>query len=196
MYTVIGKQLTRCYRVLWALEELGQEYDLNPALPQSPDVLALNPSGKVPILVEDGETITDSTAIITYLADKHGQLTAPAGTLARAKQDAVTHMLLDELDAVLWTAARHSFILPEDKRVPEVKDSLKWEFARSLNRLEARMQGPYLMGEDFTIADIICTHCLNWAYSAKFPLENKALLEYSKRMRSRPAFQKVAASVK
>ncbi|MCA0857869.1 glutathione S-transferase family protein [Phaeobacter italicus] len=196
MYTVIGKQLTRCYRVLWALEELGQEYDLNPALPQSPDVLALNPSGKVPILVEDGEAITDSTAIITYLADKHGQLTAPAGTLARAKQDAVTHLLLDELDAVLWTAARHSFILPEDKRVPEVKDSLKWEFARSLNRLEARMQGPYLMGEDFTIADIICTHCLNWAYSAKFPLENKALLEYSKRMRSRPAFQKVAASVK
>ena len=196
MYTVIGKQLTRCYRVLWALEELGQEYDLNPALPQSPDVLALNPSGKVPILVEDGEAITDSTAIITYLADKHGQLTAPAGTLARAKQDAVTHMLLDELDAVLWTATRHSFILPEDKRVPEVKDSLKWEFARSLNRLEARMQGPYLMGEDFTIADIICTHCLNWAYSAKFPLENKALLEYSKRMRSRPAFQKVAASVK
>lgn len=196
MYTVIGKQLTRCYRVLWALEELGQEYDLNPALPQSPDVLALNPSGKVPILVEDGEAITDSTAIITYLADKHGQLTARAGTLARAKQDAVTHMLLDELDAVLWTAARHSFILPEDKRVPEVKDSLKWEFARSLNRLEARMQGPYLMGEDFTIADIICTHCLNWAYSAKFPLENKALLEYSKRMRSRPAFQKVAASVK
>ncbi|NKX70891.1 glutathione S-transferase family protein [Rhodobacteraceae bacterium R_SAG1] len=196
MYTVIGKQLTRCYRVLWALEELGQEYDLNPALPQSPDVLALNPSGKVPILVEDGEAITDSTAIITYLADKHGQLTAPAGTLARAKQDAVTHMLLDELDAVLWTAARHSFILPEDKRVPEVKDSLKWEFVRSLNRLEARMQGPYLMGEDFTIADIICTHCLNWAYSAKFPLENKALLEYSKRMRSRPAFQKVAASVK
>ncbi|WP_333696384.1 glutathione S-transferase family protein [Phaeobacter italicus] len=196
MYTVIGKQLTRCYRVLWTLEELGQEYDLNPALPQSPDVLALNPSGKVPILVEDGEAITDSTAIITYLADKHGQLTAPAGTLARAKQDAVTHMLLDELDAVLWTAARHSFILPEDKRVPEVKDSLKWEFARSLNRLEARMQGPYLMGEDFTIADIICTHCLNWAYSAKFPLENKALLEYSKRMRSRPAFQKVAASVK
>ncbi|CRL16271.1 glutathione S-transferase family protein [Phaeobacter italicus] len=196
MYTVIGKQLTRCYRVLWALEELGQEYDLNPALPQSPDVLALNPSGKVPILVEDGEAITDSTAIITYLADKHGQLTARAGTLARAKQDAVTHMLLDELDAVLWTAARHSFILPEDKRVPELKDSLKWEFARSLNRLEARMQGPYLMGEDFTIADIICTHCLNWAYSAKFPLENKALLEYSKRMRSRPAFQKVAASVK
>jgi glutathione S-transferase len=196
MYTVIGKQLTRCYRVLWALEELGQEYDLNPALPQSPDVLALNPSGKVPILVEDGEAITDSTAIITYLADKHGQLTARAGTLARAKQDAVTHMLLDELDAVLWTAARHSFILPEDKRVPEVKDSLKWEFARSLNRLETRMQGPYLMGEDFTIADIICTHCLNWAYSAKFPLENKALLEYSKRMRSRPAFQKVAASVK
>jgi glutathione S-transferase len=114
MYTVIGKPMTRAFRVIWTLEELGQPYDLNTAAPHSPDIVAVNPSGKVPALVEDGEVITDSTAIITYLADKHGALTAPAGTMARAKQDAVTHQILDEIDAVLWTAARHSFALPEE----------------------------------------------------------------------------------
>lgn len=196
MYTVIGKPMTRAFRVIWALEELGQDYDLNTAAPHSPDILAVNPSGKVPALVEDGEVITDSTAIITYLADKHGALTAPAGTLARAKQDAVTHQILDEIDAVLWTAARHSFALPEEQRVPAIKDSLRWEFERNIARLEQRLTGPYLMGETFTIADIICVHCLNWAYSAKFPVESRALLDYSKTVRSRDAFQRTAARAK
>jgi glutathione S-transferase len=133
---------------------------------------------------------------MTYLADKHGQLTAPAGSIARAKQDAVTQLLLDELDAVLWTGARHGFILPEDKRCPEVKPSLKWEFSRNLERLAQRMDGEFLMGDQFTIADIICTHCLNWAYSAKFPIENDTILAYGKRMRERPAYQRVAELAK
>ncbi|WP_293573858.1 glutathione S-transferase family protein [Phaeobacter sp.] len=195
MYTVIGTPMTRSFRVLWTLEELAQPYELAPYKPQSADVLALNPSGKVPVLIEEGEAITDSTAIVTYLADKHGQLTAPAGTLARAKQDAVTQFLLDELDAVLWTAARHSFILPEDKRIPEVKASLKWEFSNALERLDTRMEGPFLMGEDFTIADIICTHCLNWAFAAKFPIESERLLDYLNQTRRRPACGKVAALI-
>ena len=195
MYTVVGAPMTRSFRVLWALEELGQPYELIPALPQSPEILKVTDSGKVPALIEGDAVLTDSTAIITYLADKHGALTAPAGTMARAKQDAVTHQILDEIDAVLWTAARHSFALPEEQRVPEIKDSLRWEFERNIARLEARLTGPYLMGDAFTIADIICVHCLNWAYSAKFPIESDVLLAYSKRMRARPAFQAVAASI-
>jgi glutathione S-transferase len=160
MYQVIGVPKTRAFRVLWTLEELGQSYDLVPAQPQSAEARAANPSGKVPALVEDGESITDSVAIITYLADKHGALTAPAGTLARAKQDAITNMVIDEMDAILWTAARHSFILPEDRRVPEIKDSL------------------------------------NWARGAKFDVEGDAVLDYGKRMRARPAFQRVAELAK
>lgn len=196
MYTVIGTPLTRTFRVLWALEELGQPYQLNLHGPRSPEVQALNVSGKVPVLQAEGEVITDSTAILTYLSDKHGALTAPAGTIARARQDAITHLLLDEIDAVLWAAARHSFILPEEQRVPEVKGSLKWEFAHNLARLEDKMTGPFLMGEEFTITDIICTHCLNWARSAKFPVEGEKLQDYGKRMRERPAFQRVAALAK
>ena len=196
MYTVIGTPMSRSFRVLWTLEELGQPYELNPAPPQSPEILQVSALGKVPALIEGDEVITDSTAIITYLADKHGGLTAKAGTLARAHQDAMTQRFLDELDAVLWTAARHSFALPKDQRVPEVKPSLKWEFNRNLDRIEGQIKGPYVMGEEFTIADIVLTHCLNWAFGAKFTVENEALLAYGKTMRARPGHQRVAALMK
>jgi glutathione S-transferase len=196
MYTVTGSPMSRTFRVIWALEEMGLPYELNPASPQSPEVLALNASGKVPVLQEDGEILTDSTAIITYLADKHGKLTAPAGTLARARQDAMTQLCLDELDAVLWTAARHSFALPKDQRVPEIKPSLKWEFSRNLARIETKIKGPFVMGDDFTIADIVLTHCLNWASGAKFPIESQPALDYAKAMRARPAHQRTAALAK
>lgn len=196
MYRVIGTPMSRSFRVLWALEELGQPYELTPALPQSPEIREVNTNGKVPAMIADGEVITDSTAILTYLADKHGGLTAPAGTMARAHQDAMTQRFLDELDSVLWTAAKHSFVLPKEQRVPEVKPSLKWEFNRNLDRIEGLIKGPYVMGEEFTLADIVLTHCLNWAYGAKFPVENQAMLAYGKSMRARPAHQRVAALMK
>ncbi|TNJ46279.1 glutathione S-transferase family protein [Phaeobacter sp. B1627] len=196
MYKVIGKPMTRTFRVLWALEELGVPYALDPASPQSDAVRAYNPSGKVPVLLEDGEIITDSVAIITYLADKHGGLTAPTGSLARAKQDAITNMVIDEMDALLWTAARHSFALPEEHRVPEIKPSLRWEFGRSVARIEGRMTGDFVAGDSFTIADILLTHCLNWARGAKFDVNSERLVSYGKRMRARPAFQRTASLAK
>ncbi len=193
MYHVVGIPLTRTFRVLWALEELGQTYDLTPAKPQSDEARAANPSGKIPVLIEEGEAITDSVAIMTYLADKHGALTAPAGTLARAKQDSITLMINDEMDAILWTYARHSFALPEEHRVPEVKESLRWEFANSIKRIEAKLTGEFIVGDSFTIADILLTHCLNWARGAKLEVASEPLLAYGERMRARPAYQRVAA---
>jgi len=191
MYKVYGSVASRAFRVLWMLEELGVAYEHHDAKPRSEAARALNPSGKVPILVDGEAVLTDSTAILTYLADKHGKLTHPAGTIERAHQDALTHAILDEFDAVLWTAARHSFVLPEEQRVPQVSTSLKWEFARNLDRLGERFVGPFLQGETMTIADIICVHCLNWAYAAKFPVENEKLLAYAKDMRARDAFKRV-----
>ncbi len=193
MYTVYGSLMSRAFRVLWMLEELGEPYEFVNAGPRSGVVTAMNPSGKVPVMKDGDEVITDSTAILTYLADKHGKLTFPAGTIERARQDSLTHMVLDELDAVLWTGARHSFVLPEEKRVPEVKPSLKWEFARNTDRLAEKLQGPFLMGNEMTIPDIIVTHCLNWAFGAKFPCENEKMLAYTKSMRSRDAFKRVLA---
>ncbi|WP_424988015.1 glutathione S-transferase family protein [Microbulbifer sp. S227A] len=193
MYKVLGSINTRTFRVLWMLEELGQPYELIQSPPRSAAVMALSPLGKIPVLQDGDDIITDSTAIMTYLGDRHGALTHPAGSIDRARQDALSNRVLDELDAVIWTAARHSFVLPEDKRVPEVKPSLAWEFGNNVNRLAEQFEGPFLMGDTMTIADIIAVHCLNWAYAAKFPVENDTILAYAKSMRARAAFQRVKA---
>ena len=168
-YTVIGSVGTRAARVVWILEELGLPYEHDPATPRSAPATAVNPSGKVPVLLVDGVIVTDSTAILTFLADRHGALTAPAGTVARALQDAVTFAVLDDLEALLWTSSRHSFVLPEEHRLPAIKPSLKWEYARNLGHLAARFKGPFVMGGQMTVPDIVLTHCLVWAQSAKFP---------------------------
>ncbi len=194
MYTVIGTVNSRAARVLWMLEELEIPFDHVSAPPRSAGVTEFNPAGKVPVLVEDGTPITDSTAIIQYLADKHGKLTHPAGTLDRARQDSLTQFLLDEFDANLWTAARHSFVLPEELRQAAIKNTLRWEFERSQKTLMHRMgEGPFLMGEMMTVPDIILTHCGNWALSARFPIVEHRLTDYLSRMRKRPAYQRAMA---
>lgn len=194
MYTVIGTVNSRAARVLWMLEELELPYEHIPAAPRSAGVVEFNPAGKVPVLIDDGTPITDSTAIIQYLADRHGRLTHTAGTLDRARQDSLTQFLLDEFDAALWMAARHSFILPQEMRMSAIKDSLKWEFERSQKVLVHRMgDGPFVMGETMTVPDIILGHCLGWALSARFPLVEHRLTDYFERIRARPAYQRAMA---
>lgn len=196
MYDVFGSATNRAFRVVWMLEELGEPFTHHKLQPHAPELKAVNPSGKSPAMRAEGKIITDSSAIVTYLADKHGQLTFPAGSIERAQQDAWMHLILDEVDAVLWTAARHSFILPEDKRVRDVKPSLKWEFDRTMKRIAQQIEGPYLMGDAFTVPDIIFTHCLNWAYSAKFMVSEEAILAYGKRCRAREAFKRTRERAK
>ena len=193
MYKVIGSGKSRAFRVLWMLEELGQSYEHLSVGPRSPEAMAHNPSGKIPALLEGDEVLTDSVAIMTYLADKHGALTAPAGTIERAHQDAMTLWLIDEFDAVLWAAAKHSFVLPEEQRNLTIKDTLKFEFERSAKQLSERLDGDFLMGETMTVPDILACHCLNWAIGAKFPRTDDKLFAYGKTLRERPAFQAAAA---
>ncbi|MDR5652391.1 glutathione S-transferase family protein [Ruixingdingia sedimenti] len=191
MYKVIGPKNTRTGRVLWMLEELGQPYEHDPAEVWSDTVRAFNPSGKVPVLLAEGEPIIDSVAIMQFLADRHGALTHPAGTIARARQDSLTHFLLDEIDGVLWVAARHSFILPEERRVAAVKDTLKWEFARNCRTLVARMgEGPFLMGDMMTVPDVLLGHCLVWAGVARFEIGEPRLAAFRDMMVARPAFRR------
>ena len=194
MLKLVGTARNRSFRVLWLLEEMGLRYEHVAEGPRSDAVRAINPLGKVPVLIDEGEVIPDSVAIMTYLADRHGAFTAQAGTLARAKQDAMTNFLNDEFDACLWSAARHSFILPEDLRVPAIKDALRWEFARSQKELARRMgDGPFVMGDEMTIPDILATHCGTWARNAKFEITEPAYEAYLDRMIARPAWQRVNA---
>jgi glutathione S-transferase len=194
-YKVIGSVKSRTLRVLWMLEEIGAEYEHVPSAPRSEEVTRFNPAGKVPVLIAEGVPITDSVAIMTFLGDRHGKLTHAAGTIHRARQDSLTQAIVDEFDAALWTAARHSFVLPEDKRVPAVKDSLRWEFERSQEQFVPRMaeDGPFLMGEEMTIPDILLAHCMGWAVAAKFPV-TEPFKEHARRMRDRPAFARASAA--
>lgn len=192
--TLYGTIKSRALRPLWLLEELGAEFTYVPSPPRDPAVVALNGSGKIPVLDVDGTIITDSTAILTYLSDRENRFTAPAGTRERARQDSVTFALLDEVETPLWMAAKHTFTLPEDLRHPAIKDSLKWEFAHAIDQLMKRKgEAPYLMGDDFTLPDIIAVHCGRWAQSAKFPVENAAFQDYLAKTAARPALARAIA---
>ncbi|MFK5980283.1 MAG: glutathione S-transferase family protein [Rhizobiaceae bacterium] len=189
MYTLIGSPKSRAFRVLWMLEELGVEYAIEGVGPRSPEILAMNPSGKLPVLKDDDDIVIDSTAIIQYLADKHNKFTYPAATIERAHQDSFTCFALDDLDGILWNTAKHSFILPEELRASGVKTAAQYDFANSLINLEKRLgNNEYIMGDTFTVPDIIITHCYGWAASAKFDWPDGKVKEYVERVRLRPAF--------
>jgi glutathione S-transferase len=195
MYSVVGTAKSRTFRVMWMLEELGQEYELIEALPRTDTARQYNPLGKVPALIDGDDVLTDSVAIMTYLADKHGGLTALAGTPARARQDAMTLWLIDELDAVLWTNTKHSFALPEKLRVPAITATLQKEFARSAATFADRLAaaGDFIMGDDITLPDILAVHSFGWAFAADFPALPDPVKAYTKRLRARPAFRAAQA---
>lgn len=188
MYSVYGTPKARPLRVVWALEELGQPYEVHPFAPQSDGIRKVNPSGKVPALGVEDRIITDSVAIVQFLADRHGALTFPAGSLKRAEQDSLLMFCLDEIECPLWTAAKNRFILPEDVRVPEISKVSKFEFARAMRTLETRLgDRTYVMGETFTVPDIIIGHCFRWAGNAKFNIPEGPISAYFERVSARPA---------
>jgi glutathione S-transferase len=190
---VVGAMATRAFRVLWVCEELEIEYEHVPAPIRSAQALELSPTGKIPAVVVDSTAITDSVAIMTYLTDKHQGLTFPAGTIERAQQDAHMHFIIDEIDGVLWTHAKHTHALPEHMRIANVTEALKVEFAQSLERLDARLTGTFLMGDTLTLPDLLAVHCLNWARGVGFPTGSDKLRAYAKRLRDRPSFKAVRA---
>ncbi len=191
MYQVIGTARSRSIRVFWMLEELGQEYEILAHGPHSNEIKAVNPSGKVPALIVDGTTMLDSVAIMQFLADRHENLTYKAGTIQRGIQDSFTHFALDEIDGPLWTAGKHSFVLPEKLRVPAVKETAKAEFKRAMKTLETRLgDNEFVMGDKITVPDILIGHCAGWAKNIKYDLPEGKLGDYFDRVRSRPALKR------
>lgn len=190
MYTLIGSPKTRAFRVLWALEEMGLSYELNSSPPHSKDILAVNPSGKLPALLAEGQAITDSVAIVQYLADKHGTMTHPAGTLQRAQQDGFTQMLCDDLDGTCWLMAKHSFVFPEELRNKEaLRAGAEWDIKRALKSLEARIgDGPWLTGDTFTVGDLLLTHCCSWMTVVGFEAPAGKTAKIIERAKARPAY--------
>ena len=195
MYKVLGIAQSRAFRVLWMLEEIGECYEHISAKPGSSEILKFNVSGKVPVLIDGKDVLTDSSAIVSYLGDKHKKLSFQSGSIERAYQDSMVFRIIDEVDMILWLAARHSFILPEERRVNAIKPSLKWEFERNIDRIMSEKKSKFLMGDEFMLPDIILAHCGSWARSAKFPLENRRFNDYINLCYDRPAVRRLTKSI-
>lgn len=195
MMTLYGCPNTRSTRAAWALEEAGAAYeyvkiDLYKGGGRSPEYLRVNPAGKVPALVEDGFVLTESAAIVTYVGDRfpESKLTPPAGSRERGHYDQWCYFAMAELDGALWTMAKHRFALPADWRVPAVIDTAAKEFGVAFKLLEAGLGGqPFILGENFTGADILIALCLSWAGKAEVLPESVAVHDYMERCLSRPA---------
>jgi glutathione S-transferase len=190
MYTLIGSPRSRAMRVAWMLEELGLDYDWKAAGPQSEEIRRINPSGKIPALIVDAEALIDSVAIVQYLADAHHCLTHKCGTIPRAIQDSFTQFCVDEVEGALWTAAKNSFVHPEEIRVPAIKSVCKIEFDRAMETLGRRLgDSEFVMGAAFTVPDLLLGHCAGWAANAKFDLPGGPVGAYFERVRARPALK-------
>ncbi|MEQ1652710.1 MAG: glutathione S-transferase family protein [Hyphomicrobium sp.] len=189
MYKVIGSPKTRAFRVMWMLHELDEPFELDPVPPRDATLAAINPSLKVPILQDGSDYVIDSVAIIQYLADKHGKLTYPAGTIQRAHQDSFTQFAVDDVELCLWVASKHTFALPAEYRVPDVKRACKFDFDRAMKALSARLGAKtFVMGDTFTVPDILLGHCAGWAASMGWDVPDGNVKDYVTRVRSRPAF--------
>jgi glutathione S-transferase len=194
MYEVIGSPKTRAFRVMWMLHELGEPYKLTSIPPRDERLKSINPSRKVPVLKDGEDYVIDSVAICQYLADKHGQLTFKAGTIERAHQDSFTQFAVDDVELPLWVHAKHTFAIPEEYRVPDVKRACMYDFGRAMEALSQRLgEKTYVMGDIFTVPDLLLGHVGGWAMSVGWTIAEGNVSRYIARIRERPAFQAALA---
>ncbi len=200
--TLYGLGRSRSFRVLWALEEIGAEYeymDLDMGSKAEDgnlhvDYLKLNPQGKVPTLIDDEFVLTESNAIINYLGTFAGgeKFIPQSDSRLRAEYDEVCFFIQSDFEQPLWTSGKHRFALPEEHRVPEVLATATWEFSKSQTALKDLFNlSEYIVGNSFTFADVLLAHTIGWADSFKFSVDQE-LLSYRDRMFARPA---VAAAI-
>jgi len=187
--TVTGPVSSRTFRVLWLLEELGLEYEHRVEMPHSDAVNALNPLRQVPILQDDNAVLTDSLAILHYLSDREARFTYPVGTPERAHMEARINFVLTEIEAPLWMRGRHSYVLPEDMRHPEIFPILDRDIKMAEKKF-ARLLGDaeFLAGNEFTVADIVAGHVAGWAAGQNLVDDGGPLATYFGQLKSRPAW--------
>jgi glutathione S-transferase len=193
MIKLYGFPQTRSVRAAWALEEANADYEyvlvnLRTGEHKQAAFLAINPFGKIPSLVDDGLVVTESAAICTYIAEKFpAAKLIPTDAKGRAEYFQWLFFVVSELEVHLWTAAKHERFLPEDKRIPAIANTSFWEFEKAAAILSAHLKAqPYLAGDQFSAADIICVSVLHWAHHVKVALDD-TLLNYMNRLSERPA---------
>ena len=195
---VICAAPSRSSVTLWMLEELGQPYDLKLlSLKQGdnlkPDYLAINPMGKVPALKHGDTVITELAAICTYLADAFPQakLNVPIGTPRRGVY-------------LKWLFFGPGCLEPAviDRAAPRKEEARRamlgyGTFDTTMDVVaKAVAKGPWLMGEQFTAADVVIGANIRWGTMFKLIPERPEFSAYAARIAARPAAQRAEAKDK
>jgi glutathione S-transferase len=184
---------SRAAGTLWALEEAGQAYELKvvdimKGAQKQPDFVAINPMGKLPTLVDGGVVVTESAAICLYLADRYA-----SGRLAPA---------LD--DPRRGTYLRWSFFAPSVIEPAVMAKSAGWEvkeiaagwgnYASMTAAAESAIaKGPYVLGGQFSMADVIFGGTLRFLMMFKQIEPTPSFTAYVGRLNERPAYQRAEA---
>ncbi|HEX2239220.1 MAG TPA: glutathione S-transferase family protein [Gammaproteobacteria bacterium] len=192
MMKLYGTPPTRALRVIWLLNELGLEYEMLPVdvlqgENQKQDFLTLNPAAKVPVLVDGSLVVTESAAIQLYLADKNPQAGfIPETVEDRAQMYRWIFFLVTEIEQPLWRIARHTFLYPEEKRLPQDVDLARQECVEMVAVLERHMEErEFMVADRLSVADFNAAYTLDWANEEKMLDGTPRLREYLKSMYAR-----------
>jgi glutathione S-transferase len=198
MLTLYHASPSRSSITLWMLEEIGEPYaiklvSLSKGENQTPEFLAVNPMGKVPVLRHDDTVITEVAAICTYLADEFPQakLNVPIGTPRRGVY-------------LKWLFFGPGCLEPAviDRAAPRKEEARRamlgyGDFDTTMNVVaKAVEQGPFIMGEQFTAADVVIGSQIRWGMMFKMLPERPEFTAYAARLAARPAAQRAEAKDK
>jgi glutathione S-transferase len=183
---------TRSIRVRWMLQEIGVDFEsitvhLGVGEHRRPDFLKINPAGKLPVLVDDELVVTESVAILLYLAEKYphkGLL--PTDIKQRSQVYRWLLFTATELEQPLWRIARHTALYPEHLRLPAEVSLARQDFTDMVAVMEEHMQGcQFIVGSSVTVADFVCAYTLDWANEVQLLDGCPQLLQYMERMYAR-----------
>jgi len=194
-----GVPASRAMRSIWAAEEVGADYELvsTSYLQESktPEYLAINPNGRIPALVDGDLVLFESMAINLYLARTYGGKLYPSDSHDEARAIQWTIWGLTELEPHLIPMVMHKLFLPEGQRNPAVVASAEAAVERPLAVLDDQVSDrEYLLGGDFSIADLNVAGVLATANFAKYDFSKfENATRWMSRCTGRPSFARTQA---
>jgi glutathione S-transferase len=184
---------TRSIRVRWTLQELGVDFEsvtvnLAAGEHRRPEFLKINPAGRVPVLVDGDFVLTESVAIVLYLAEKYlYKRLIPTDLRQRAQVNRWLLFAATELEQPLWRIVRHTSLYPEHLRLIAEVSLARQDFTDMAAVMEAHLQGrEFIVGDTLTVADLVSAYTLDWANEVQLLDNFPQLLDYMKRMYARP----------
>ena len=156
---LFGISGSRALRSLWAMEEVGIEYEHLPvsygADSKEASFLSVNPNGRVPALVDGDLQLFESMAINLYLAKTYGDALYPRTAAEEALAWQWSVWGLSEIEPLQMQIVVQTFFTPEDKRNPKLVEGAKKGLQRPLKVLDAALAGrDWLVGSAFSVADL------------------------------------------